>query len=98
MKLRSKSSKLSGLVAVVSLMVFGEQALAYCSEPVEPSCIDMLSMSRDQFSVDMCRLEVESYISDMQSYVECVQRDASSKVDEQIDRYNCYARGESFCP
>lgn len=95
------------LVVIVAGVFGGGQAsayLGYCSEPTEPSCVDMLGLSRDQFFFDMCRNEIETYLSDIDDYIACrvgeledERRDLNRKADEYIERFNCYARGEDFC-
>ena len=95
-----------GFLFVLSLPIFcaSNSSAFYCNEPSEPSCIDMLGISRDQFSFDMCKSEVESYLSDVQSYKDCLINEAKSKMADVsneassvIDKFNCYARGSSIC-
>lgn len=76
----------------------------YCSEPSEPSCLDMLGISRDEFSFQLCPSEVESYVDDVKRYIDCLVMEVKStrakqnrKVDDVIERFNCYASGNDFC-
>ncbi|MEJ1358543.1 MAG: hypothetical protein RPU64_00190 [Candidatus Sedimenticola sp. (ex Thyasira tokunagai)] len=90
----------------------------YCSEPSEPSCLGMLSFSRDEFSFNMCRSEVESYTDEVESYVRCLkseleekrsefeqlqyeieqeQSDQIDKVNNVVEKFNCYAQGNDLC-
>lgn len=71
------------------------QAQSYCSEPAEPSCISMLGISRDKFTFQLCRDEVEHYRQEVQDYVECLrddQEDAIAQLNEVIERFNTCAR------
>ena len=101
--------KLPLLISVVgiTLAISGNAYpyMGYCSEPSEPSCVDMLGISRDEFSMSMCRSEIESYLSDIETYIDCrvgeledEQRQLRDDADRSIERFNCYARGEDFCP
>jgi hypothetical protein len=93
-----------GFVLFAQIATANSSYAYYCSEPSEPSCIDMLGISRDQFSFDMCKSEVESYLADVDAYKNCLISEANSKIEETsseassvIDKFNCYARGESIC-
>ena len=87
------------------LMVNSPQsAYAYCSEPSEPSCLDTLGLMQDEMWFNMCRSEVASYVSDVEDYIGCrirevksEQTDLTQKANEAIERFNCYASGNSFC-
>jgi hypothetical protein len=88
-------------VASSATNVFG---YGFCSPPVEPSCIDSLSLSRDEFTFNSCRDEVESYRRGVKSYIDCMLDEVQTERDEQvrklndvIERFNCYAKGDSIC-
>lgn len=75
-----------------------------CNEPSKPSCIDFLGINNDEFSMSMCRSEIEQYSRSIKSYIECIadelEQESSKqtrKLNEVTKRYNCYARGEKFC-
>lgn len=77
----------------------------YCSEPSEPSCLSMLGLSPDEFAFDLCRSEVEAYIQSVKRYTECLIDEVQTETEEQnrkvnnaIERFNCYASGNDFCP
>ena len=82
--------------------VFASDADAslYCSEPTEPSCISMLAISRDEFSFDTCRSEVESYLDEVRDYQQCLRDEINEKTDEAnrvVEQFNCYAQGNELC-
>lgn len=101
------------LLLAVLIFAAGQRTWAYdmmyyCTEPSEPDCIDWDHNFKDQFAFDMCRSEVESYVSEVESYISCLndeisniqshQQETQGKAGEVIEKFNCHARGESFCP
>lgn len=65
--------------------------------PANPSCA---SHSMDRTSFEFCRSAMETYQENVQNYLRCLREEANSVTDElnqEIDRFNCYARGGSFC-
>ena len=78
-------------------------ALAYCSEPSEPNC-PILGRFTSELDFDMCKGDVEQYVRDVHSYVNCLYDEADQaqvegqrKVDNVIEKFNCHARGETIC-
>lgn len=75
-------------------------AYYYCHEPRPPSC-PMFGGFESDFEFQMCKVEVEQYVQSMEDYAQCEQRrirdEAREKVDEVIERFNCHARGGTFC-
>jgi len=64
----------------------------------------MLGISRDQFSFDICKSEVEIYLADDNACKDFPISEANSKsegtfseVSSVIDNFNCYAWGGSIC-
>ena len=93
---------ISGFLIVLSLQIISTRNsfAFYCSKPSEPSCIGMLGISRDQFSFDMCKNSVKSYLSEVESYKDCLISEAtsiSSEASSVIKKFNCYARGNDIC-
>jgi hypothetical protein len=89
------------VATLAAVIVLNSDAHAlWCSEPTEPSCISMLGISRDQFSFDLCRSEVESYLDEIRYYQQCLRDEINEKTDEAnrvVEEFNCYARGGSIC-
>ena len=86
-------------VAAVPLFLVAQPAMAYCSRPATPSC-PVLGKFDSEWEFNSCKSEMESYQSDVDSYVSCLSRESSSVIDEYneaVERFNCYARGSSFC-
>ena len=53
---------------------------------------------------DLCRTEIESYQRRIRTYIACrleevedQSNELQRKLNETIETYNCYARGEDFC-
>tara|TARA_R110000868_G_scaffold92734_2_gene257222 strand:+ start:15321 stop:15656 length:336 start_codon:yes stop_codon:yes gene_type:complete len=83
----------------------------YCSEPIEPYCIDAYGTFDDDYSFRSCRLDVESYLSEVDAYEQCVADELRRVADEAqmdvdnvrreaanvLERFNCKAQGNSFC-
>lgn len=90
------------LVIVAGLLVSAPAfAQLYCSAPSEPHCIGMLGMLRDEVTFQMCRREVEDYRHRVREYISCLreeQADAIVRLNRTVERFNCHARGQSFCP
>jgi hypothetical protein len=75
-------------------------AILFCSKPTEPSCIDRFGTFSDEWSFNRCKSEVESYMSDATSYRSCLINEINSvksEVDTVVERFNCKAKGGTFC-
>jgi hypothetical protein len=86
-------------LAVVIALNSDAHAL-WCSEPIEPGCVRLLGISRDQFSFDLCRSEVERYLNEIRDYQRCLRDEIDQKSDEAnrvVEEFNCYARGNDIC-
>lgn len=94
------------LVLVVGWSLTASAAFyGYCSKPSPPSCLDMLGISRDEFTFTLCQSEVDAYIDSVKKYIDCrigeVQdesRELKNEVNRAIERFNCYAAGSAYCP
>lgn len=89
--------------ATVLLLVIGTPAHAFmfCSKPDAPYCIDGFGTYDSEWSFQSCKREVEAYLSAVDAYVQCLrdeQGTAISEADAAVERFNCKARGSSFCP
>lgn len=51
-----------------------------CSEPLRPECLDPYSSLGSKREFDNCRPEVELYISQMKSYIGCLEMEESNKA------------------
>lgn len=72
----------SVLVLAVAWPAEKAGAYGFCSAPREPSCVDMLGISKDDFSFQMCRSEVESYRQRVQSYIRCLIDEVSLERED----------------
>lgn len=76
-------------------------AQMFCSPPPQPYCIDTLGFSRDEFAFQSCRMDVERFQRQVREFVQCLDDErerAIRDLNRAIERFNCHARGESFCP
>jgi hypothetical protein len=92
-----------GPAAIVAALLAAGPATAqmFCSPPREPSCIETLRWSRDEFAFQLCRMEVEAFRREVRDYLRCLADEGNRAIrdlDRAIDRFNCHARGGSFCP
>jgi len=76
-------------------------AIMFCSEPSKPYCLDAYGTFDDQWSFDQCRDEVQSFVDSVNRYVDCLgdeQREKTNDANEAVERFNCRASGNDFCP
>ena len=93
------------ITSVVVLSAFqttpvNAQAGYYCSEPSPPYCIDSYGTFDDEWSFNRCKNEVESYLSEVASFQNCLadwHSAAGDEADAAIEKFNCKAQGNSFC-
>lgn len=91
----------AGIALVVSMLGGTAQAYFFCSEPSEPSCVSGYVDFNNQYSFDSCRRDVENYLSEVADYRSCLVRaidDAAEQANQVIEKFNCKAEGNSFCP
>lgn len=95
-------SRVLGRVFASLTLAFGvsiSPAVAqWCSEPSKPFCLDLGQPD------DWCRSEVEQYLVREREFRECLVDDANRRMEESkrrarqtIEKWNCYAKGNSFC-
>lgn len=83
------------VIAVILSLATPASAQLFCDAPREPSCISTLSFSRDQFTFDMCRSEMETYQRRVRQYLACLQDESSEalrRLNAAIERFNRCAR------
>ena len=70
-----------------------------CSEPSEPYCIDDFD-GFDRMEFESCRSDVESYLQNVEDYIDCMRREqqrVSEDANDVIEKFNCLAAGETYC-
>ncbi len=75
-------------------------AQGYCYRPSVPYCITSYSTYTDDFAFQSCRRNLQNYLSDVSSYVQCLQRlanDVNQEADDAVRRFNCRAAGNTIC-
>lgn len=95
------------LVQIGAIIAASEANAHYrtCYRPDAPFCIDGYGTFDSDWSFQSCKSEVERYVADMNEYSSCVIRQTKREVSEvedetsrTIEKFNCNARGELYCP
>lgn len=79
------------VVVACSVLCSPARALDYCAEPSEPFCLSF--GERDEY----CRMEVERYLDDLETWVQCVAQAANDEAEAVIRKWNCKVDGNSYC-
>lgn len=88
------------LAGAILLVGSPANAAPYCNRPDPPSCVSMMSINLDEFSFNSCRRDVQSYRDEIEDYKRCLQNDLADAIDEYsstVRKFNCYAKGETYC-
>jgi hypothetical protein len=94
------------LLAATLAAVTPSSASAYldlrrCYEPSEPTCVSDDFAFRSDWGFQSCRSQVERFRSEVEEYLDCQRRNQRSAIEAlnaTIERFNCRARGGTFCP
>ena len=81
------------LAETVMLIAPGE---ATCSKPDAPSCANGYSDFANHSEYRRCKVEMESYNSEIKSYLACQRREITIAIDEHneaVDSFNRRVRG-----
>ncbi|UGX87109.1 hypothetical protein [Phyllobacterium meliloti] len=70
------------ILAALFSLAFSVTAQAYCSAPTAPYCATSFSSFNDRDEFDRCKREMESYQSELESFVTCEKRELSSAIEE----------------
>lgn len=75
----------------------------FCTRPTAPSC-PMMGKFDSDWEFNSCKSEMESYQDSIERYFDCLNKDLNDEksatvreYNEAVERFNCYARGSSFC-
>jgi hypothetical protein len=92
------------LAGALSVTAPARADMNFCTEPTEPYCLSSLSLNLTDMSFNTCKMQVKTYLSEVDEYKECLVRDTKLKVSQQtveankvISKFNCIASGQSFC-
>jgi|GEM_PF-2383748 len=99
------TTKIAMVLAVtMSVAAPAHAGMNFCTEPTEPYCLSSLSLNLTELSFNTCKMQVKTYVSEIEEYKECLVRDAKMKISEKTDeanavirKFNCIASGQSFC-
>lgn len=87
--------------AALSIAPAAADAAYYCSEPDEPYCLSRYGSFEEEWEFDRCRREVQNFVSEVEDFASCLDQAKQEKIDEAnqaVERFNCKANGETFCP
>lgn len=87
-------------VALIASFSGSAQAVLFCSEPTEPSCLMFARKFENKREFDNCKREMESYAMYIKDYRQCLENEKTSALQQYnkaVDKFNCLARGESIC-
>ncbi len=73
----------------------------YCTEPSPPYCIDGFNTFDDEWAFNSCKQEVESYLDSVNTFQSCLNdllEQVRSEASNTVDKFNCRAEGNTFCP
>lgn len=79
------------LLAGISALAFSSSSWAYCSAPSAPYCATRYGAFDDQDDFDRCKRQMQSYQSEVESFLSCSQReidDLRQKSKSELDEYN----------
>jgi hypothetical protein len=85
------------MLCLAALLGVAKGAEAYCFEPSEPGCISFKVGDWSEGDFRLCKMEVEHYLSQLSNWQDCVVREANDRADKVVDKFNCYAKGQSVC-
>lgn len=69
-------------IALSSIILASTPAVAYCSKPSAPYCATSFGEFGDQWELDRCKSEMESYQDDVRRYMSCRNDEAQTAVDD----------------
>lgn len=89
-------------VAVAAAWAGPAEALGlYCTRPNAPYCLNQYNSLDDEWASRNCKSNVERYLSEVKSYIRCLDDEASNlrrEADGIVSRFNCIAGGGRYCP
>lgn len=91
-------------LAALALTAWARPAEAfglYCTHPEAPYCLDQYGTFDDEWAFGRCKMEMETYLSEVNAYTQCLAQEASEvrrEANDAVDRFNCKANGGTYCP
>lgn len=90
---------LRALFVILTFLTVVCDAAAYCSKPDAPYCASEYGAFDDEDDFDRCKSEMNSYQSEIEDFISCVNREiddlkrqGSSAVDEYEDAVSSFNR------
>ena len=81
-----------GLVGVVAIVFMAGPASGYCSQPDPPYCATTYGSFDSSYDFDSCKSQMQSYQSDVESFLSCQKRDSQTAIDEYNDAVESFNR------
>lgn len=93
------------VVKKLVLLMFMTSFSFGCYKPTIPMCVEnYYGNFNSKSDFEMCKMEVENYLKDVQRYVKCITDEAEDDIkkaieeqNEVIKKFNCKARDDSYC-
>jgi len=83
------------LIAFFIIAIFVQRSEA-CFKPDAPYCATTYGRFDDESDFDQCKIEMESYKSDVEEFLACQRRESQEAIDdynEAVESFNRRARG-----
>lgn len=77
------------------------QTKTYCSEPVQPFCVDQSGVFEDATARERCSIEVEKYMEEIGGYLGCLdalQKEVRQQAEGIRKHFSCKSGNEKDCP
>lgn len=84
-------------LAELAMASSSTQLSGYCYEPSEPYCVRQYGGFSSDYEYQDCRRSVERFQTDVQDYLSCVENAAVDSINEVVEKFNCRARGDTYC-
>lgn len=69
-------------------------AMAFCSRPIVPYCVEDGTLADNYVPLERCRDEVESHLEDLTRYRDCLTTEIE-EIDEAAERFRNLLGGDS---
>lgn len=83
-------------IAFVAIVAATSAQASFCSEPSAPSCVTRYGSFDDEDDYDRCKRQLNSYRSEVESYLSCLKDasdDAIREYNDAVQSFNRRAKG-----
>lgn len=89
------------VAAALTLYVRPIVAQTLCTEPIEPSCLEIGETYAEEEDERRCRQDIETFIEEAKAFEQCLARsiEQTRKMRQAVEaRFDCKQRGQTPCP